>query len=50
MIDAYEVRCSYKILILKHDEYLVHYLAENNNCSKTQTSKCHKIKKELSVH
>jgi hypothetical protein len=39
MIDSYEVRCSYKILILKHDEYLVHYLAENNNFPKNTNIK-----------
>jgi hypothetical protein len=45
MIDAYEIRYSYKIIILKHDEYLVHYIAENNNFPKTRTSERHKIKK-----
>lgn len=34
MIDAYEIRCSYKIIILKHDEYLVQYIAKNNNFPK----------------
>jgi len=54
MIHAYEIRYSYTILILKHDEYFVHYIAGNNNFPKTQTLKRHKIKKKscqcINVH
>jgi hypothetical protein len=50
MIDAYEIRYSYKIIILKHDEYLVHYVAKNNNFPKTQTLERSKIKNVLPVY
>ena len=55
---GYEIRYSYKIIILKHDEYLVHYIAENNNFPKkhedwnvTKSKKsCRYINVHLTLH